>query len=88
MPPRKRQEVVRAPQVLLLHLVRWRGRRAGVRGLLHHVAPDETLRLPMGEADASYALRGVVCHCGPSIHAGHFLAWAHHPTREGDSWWR
>jgi ubiquitin C-terminal hydrolase len=75
---RKQTYVVKHPQVLVLVF-----KRFGPRGHMHAVEATENITF-FGK---NYYLRSFVCHLGPSIHAGHYVAFAKHGTRDAPKHW-
>ena len=77
----KHHRSVRAPPVLIVSLNRSEG--LGAHGqpvtLLHAVEATENVDF----AGASYRMKSVICHLGPSPNSGHYITVARH----GETWW-
>jgi hypothetical protein len=63
-----------------------RAQRGGARPAARRGAGRDAPSAHDGRGGA-VPLRAVVCHLGPSIHAGHYTARARHVTAAGDLWW-
>ena len=71
----KIHNVVKCPEVLVLHLVRW---AEDGSPLQHHVEAEQCIKVLRGGESEAYTLTGVVCRQGEQADVGHYYSFALH----------
>ena len=71
----KIRNVVKCPEVLVLHLVR---RAEDGSPLQHHVEAEQCIKVLRGGESEAYTLTGVVCRQGEQADVGHYYSFALH----------
>ena len=71
----KIRNVVKCPEVLVLHLVRW---AEDGSPLQHHVEAEQCIKVLRGGESEAYTLTGVVCRQGEQAESGHYYSFALH----------